>query len=296
MKPHYISLALAILPIAASAAGKESADTLISVEKPSTLVITENAQGISVSILPHDGETPSTLDIAEYRSGQAISTEQQNSSYFTLNAGDGGAVFKTSSHWNVVSNGLIIGLVNPMGQPENFGLQWAKSFEIGWLNTLAVRYSHRGAALSLGIGLDWRNYKTTTTGHRYMPDSATGIATAPYPEGATHGSSRIKIFSLGFPLLYTQKFGKSGMAVTAGAILNLNTHGSLLTKYTDSKGHEWEEYSTAISRRRVSCDIFGALTFYKGCGLYVRYSPQSVLKGPGVPDFHPLSVGLTLFL
>ncbi len=296
MKLRHIILSAAIFPLTAAAAGAEAADTIVCLTQPSTLVITENTNGISVTVNPLDGSEPSSIDIAEFRGGKAISTTQSRHSFFELNAGHGGAGWKASSKWSVVSNGLIIGLVNPMGQPDNLDLQWAKSFEIGWLNTLAVRYSHRDISLSLGIGLDWRNYKTTTTDHRFVTDPATGIAPAPYPEGATKGSSRIKIFSLGFPLLYTQHFGRSGIAVTAGGILNVNTHGSLLTTYTDSFGHHWEEYSTAISRRRLSCDIFGALTFYKGCGVYVRYSPQSVLKGPGVPEFHPLSVGVTLFL
>lgn len=296
MKLQHILPAIILLPTVAMAATTEPTDTLLNVATPSSIVINETTQGISISVNPLDGGETSTIDIAEYSRGKAISTSQSSSSYFEINLADGAPGYRASSHWSVISSGINIGLVNAMEQPAGYDLSWAKSFEIGWLNAIAISYRYRQASFSLGIGFDWRNYKTTTTSHRFVIDPATGIAPAPYPEGAIKGSSRIKVFSLGIPLLYKQRIPGTTLSFTAGGIFNLNTHASLLTTYTDSAGHSWEEYAEGISRRRVSFDIFGAVTFYKGCGLYVRYSPQSVLRGAGVPQFHPLSVGVTLFL
>ncbi|MDE5635719.1 MAG: hypothetical protein K2I52_05375 [Muribaculaceae bacterium] len=90
-----------------------------------------------------------------------------------------------------------------------------------------------------------------------IPDDNTGISIMPYPNGITPGNSRIKIFSLGFPLLYTQKIPGTTLSVTAGGIFNINTHASLKTTYKNESGNRIEEYSDGISRRRVSFDIYG---------------------------------------
>ncbi len=123
-----------------------------------------------------------------------------------------------------------------------------------------------------------------------------GIKPDVYPEEVEPRSSRIKVFSLGIPLLISQKFGRSGMGVTAGAILNFNTHASLKTDYRTANGNEIEEYAEGFHHRRITVDLFGCLQFWKSCGLYVRYSPQSVLQGHNSPQFRPLSAGIMLFL
>lgn len=274
----------------------EAPDTINVMTSPSTVTISESSDGISLTIKPLDGTATTEINLVNYSSGKAVSTEQNNFTYEEITLGNGGVGVKTHNHWSVTSNGFLIGLVNSMNQPAGYDMRWAKSFEIGWLNTLAVRYSNRSMALSLGFGLDWRNYKTTSATHRMVLDPTSGIATAPYPEGSRPGSSRIKVFSLGFPLLYTQKIPGTTLSITAGGIFNINTHASLFTTYTNQLGNHVEEYSEGISRRKVSFDVFGSLSFWKGCGLYVRYSPQSVLRGAAVPDFHPLSVGIALFL
>ncbi len=175
------------------------------------------------------------------------------------------------------------------------GLQWNKSFEISWVNALAVEYVNRGFGVSLGLGFDWRNYKMTII-HRMNLNGEGGIKPDVYPEEVEPRSSRIKVFSLGIPLLISQKFGRSGMGVTAGAILNFNTHASLKTDYRTANGNEIEEYAEGFHHRRITVDLFGCLQFWKSCGLYVRYSPQSVLQGHNSPQFRPLSAGIMLFL
>lgn len=284
-----------LLPISALASPAEP-DTINVMTSPSAVTISETSDGISMTITPLDGSTTSTVDLVSYSSDKAISTEQNNFTYEDLTIGQGGVGIKTAHHWSVTSGGLLLGLVNPLDQPAGYDLRWSKSFEIGWLNALAVRYSNRSMSVSFGFGFDWRNYKTTSTNHRLVLDPTSGIATAPYPEGAQPGSSRIKVFSLGFPLLYTQKIPGTTMSLTAGGIFNINTHASLYTEYTNNRGNRMEEYSEGISRRKVSLDLFGSLSFWKGCGLYVRYSPQSVLRGASVPEWQPLSVGVAFFL
>lgn len=274
----------------------EKADTLVSISRPSSVLITETPQGIMLDIKSEDDPKPSSILIADYNDNVTVSANQHTSRFQAFTSNGCAIGVKAKSGWDVISGGFNIGLVNSTGQPDGMNLQWAKSFELSWVNAFALRYSYRSVSLSLGLGFDWRNYNMTTHNHRMIPDATTGIAIAPYPEGSTPGNSRIKVFSLGFPLLYTQRIPGTTLSFTAGGIFNLNTHASLKTHYTDDSDNHIEEYSESISRRRISFDLYGSLHLYKGVGIYIRYSPQSVLSGAAVPEFRPMSVGISLFM
>ena len=274
-----------------SATTRENADTVQIVGDASKVIISETSRGISVDI---DDKEP--IYIADYEKTPRFTTSQSTLHMFKFQSYTISKSNKLSSRWDVISGGLNIGLVNAVGQPSGMGLSWAKSFEIGWLNTLGVRYTHRSISLSLGIGLDWRNYKMSSNNHYMVSPTSGQIQLVDAPEGARQLSSRIKVFSLGLPLLYTQHIPGTSIDVTAGAILNFNTHASLLSTYKSADNYHTEEYSVGIGKRNVTYDFYGAVTFYRGCGLYIRYSPQSVLTGTKVPQFHPLSIGVTLFM
>ena len=162
--------------------------------------------------------------------------------------------------WDVVSGGLAVGMVNPTAQPEGFGLQWSKSFEISWLNIIAVKYRYRSMALSLGIGIDWRNYRMSGGETRMVLNDEGGIGLAPYPDGCLPGFSRIKVFSLGLPLLYSQRIAHRTY-LQGGAIVNFNTNASLLTKYTSAEGNSMSVSTNSIHHRRVTLDYFGSITW-----------------------------------
>ncbi|MDE7472202.1 MAG: hypothetical protein K2M68_01305 [Muribaculaceae bacterium] len=277
-----------------SAATTESTDTIRIVGDASKVVISETDKGIAVNV-----DNNNTIYIADYNQTDRFSTSQSTTkhlSFFDYQAYTFSKSQHSKSHWDAISGGFNIGLVNAVGQPADLGMRWSKSFEISWLNTLGVRYTYRSLSVSLGLGLDWRNYKITGNDH-YMVSPAPGeIDFVEAPDGARSLSSRIKVFSLGLPLLYTQRIPGTTLAFTAGAILNFNTHASLRSTYESADNRHIEEYSEGIGKRNVTYDLYGAITFYRGNGLYIRYSPQSVLKGSKVPQFHPLSIGVTLFM
>lgn len=288
---------MATLPLSTIlAAPSEPVDTLIHIGRPSNIIISESESGITVKFKDLESTGESTILIADYNKNGTVFTSQQFNRHQELAFNRCAFGVKHNSHIEVITGGINIGLVNSLDQPSGMGLQWSKSFEIGWLNALAVRYNYKTISLSLGIGFDWRNYKMTGSSHYMVKDPENGIGLHPYPQSVTPGSSRIKIFSLGFPLLYSQKIPGTTLAFTAGAILNVNTHASLLTRYRNDKGNDIEEYAEGIMHRRVSYDIYGSVTLYKNIGIYVRYSPQTVLKHPTAPEFKPLSVGLSFFL
>lgn len=294
MKLNIHAIAIAFLTAAIAANAEEKTDTLLVTLNPSTTVITEESNGFTVTVVDKDNAT--TVYQKEFAQNSSIKSRQSNFDFNETTFKEGVVGLKAGSkHWNVITGGLGIGLVYPSGQPAGLNLQWNKSFEISWVNALAVEYVNRGFGVSLGIGFDWRNYKMTTS-NRMNLNGEGGIKHDTYPEGMQPRSSRIKVFSLGIPLLLSQKFGRSGMGITAGAILNFNTHASLKTCYRTPEGNEMEEYAEDFHHRRVTVDLLGCLQFWKSCGIYVRYSPQSVLQGHNSPQFNPISAGIMLFL
>lgn len=303
MLRHIITAITAVTATIAATAANTSistpADTLLVSSGGARAVITESPAGLKVAISPLNGDSVAdNIYMLPYSPNASVKSKQSlhTGTMTTFNDGVLGLKVKNRKHWEVVTGGLCLGFVYPYRQPASLGLQWNKSLEISWINALAVRYRNRGMSVSLGFGFDWRNYKITTSGHSLIPNGEGGLTTGQYPENTHSRSSRIKVFSFGLPLLYTQKIPKTTLSITAGAILNFNTHASLKSWYTNSEGNHVEEYSEGFHHRRVTVDLFGSINFYKGCGLYVRYSPQSVLQGHGSPQFNPLSAGLMLFL
>ena len=291
---RYIILTLAAASAVLGLRSEERPDTLFTAQTPETAIITENSHGLTVTVINSD-QTSSVFE-QPYDSNSAIKSNQETRSGYMTTIYDGVIGIKAKRHWNVITGGIALGLVNAVDQPDDLGLQWNKSFEISWVNAIAAEYCNRGFSVSLGLGFDWRNYRITTRSHHLTINGAGGIGTSPYPEGSTPRNSRIKVFSLGLPLLFSQKFGNSGIAITAGAILNFNTHASVRTSYRTETGNDMEEYAEGFHHRRTTIDFLGCLQLWKSCGLYVRYSPQTILQGHGSPQFKPLSAGVMFFL
>ena len=60
--------------------------------------------------------------------------------------------------WNITSGGLAFGFVD--GISTEADVKMGKSFEISWLNVIGAKYNTgRGQRISVGVGLDWKNYK-----------------------------------------------------------------------------------------------------------------------------------------
>lgn len=203
-----------------------------------------------------------------------------------------------NTYWDVTSSTLLLGFVDGHGAPAALDLEMGHSLEISWLNALAVscNFRHLHSSVSLGVGFGWRNYRTTT-GMRFVTDDSGLTSFEPFAPDASPRYSRIKTFSLSFPLLYTQNFrlgAFKNLGIQFGPVLNWNSHGSLATRWYDADGRKMTESTNRVDQRRFSVDIFGALRLFPAMGLYVRYSPQSVLcNAPGL-DFTTLSTGIVL--
>ncbi|MCM1482751.1 MAG: hypothetical protein NC043_00310 [Muribaculaceae bacterium] len=275
----------------------EAPDTLLSVEHATEVTVTESPNGMKVEVkgLPSDS-TFTTTYVRPFDSPIRINARRWNSPISLGSVSDNKPLT-----WDLTVGGPGIGWINACGQPDGTGIEMGKSLEISWLHMIGVKYiaPWRTSSISLGFGFDWRNYRNSTSSARFIPLDNGTVGLAPYPDDVTHTSSRLKVFSMGLPLLWHQTLPfnlfSNRAIITLGAVFCYNSHASLRTAWTDADGVKVVQTSNDIGQRRFSVDMIAVLRLWGGLGVYARYSPNSVLRGAGQLQFRPLSTGLILY-
>ncbi|MDE7335745.1 MAG: hypothetical protein K2N10_05495 [Muribaculaceae bacterium] len=291
MKKAIIILA-SILSLSVPVRAEKKTTTIVGAR---SVCITENANGVRTLV---DAINP--IYMFNYKCVDAtpmVVTRMSRSGVSLVGIPDIGP--QSSVRWDLTCGGLGFGFCSALGAPSAAGIEMGKSFEISWFHIAAVEATNRfGNSFSLGIGLDWRNYRTTLGGGFMAPDGHVDVCAAEQLPEAVR-LSRIKIFSLQLPLLYTQTlpFGitKSGFALSFGPIFNFNTHASVLTAW--QTGSAMSEYKAeGINVRKFTIDLFASLSLCKGFRIYARYSPYKALTGRYPLNFRTLSTGVLFFM
>lgn len=193
--------------------------------------------------------------------------------------------------WDLISGLMLVGFNHATGASEFFDM--GRSIELSWLQTLgfSLKFHKSGCTLSAALGLTWRNYRTRPD-VRLTADENGRVYFAPYSDDITPQSSRIKMFSLSLPVLFSQNINLSSnlrLGYSLGPVLNFNPHASLRSRWLDGDGVRQRESTSRIAHRKFTTDLFASVGV-NGISVYVRYSPMSVLtKGL---DFSSLSTGL----
>ncbi len=292
---RYIFAVSLLFTLNAYASG-EVTDTLMAVDSPSKVVITESSQGTRITVTDDKTGTEESY-LVEYTPGAKVSTSRKTSfSIFNIPGLD--CMNRTEkcgclgSGWSVGTDGLCIGLNEAHGQKGGGGLQWSKSFEISWLSCVNVGYAFSRSRIYLGLGFDWRNYKATADRRWLVASESGGVEWGEAPEEANVRYSRLKVFSLQMPLLYEWRVPKSQLKLKLGPILNFNTYSSIKGVYDDAFGNRCEYFTKDFDRNHVTLDFFGSLSYGNAIGIYVRYSPMKVLKEPSPINFSPFTLGI----
>lgn len=197
-------------------------------------------------------------------------------------------LFTDDVGWNIYSGGFVLG----WNHTSQIDVAMGHSIDIGWLSVIGAKYNTgHGQRITMGVGIDWRNYRLNKN-VRFV-DQGEGLIIGNYPEDATNRLSRVKVFSLTMPLMFNQRlFDK--VDIFAGPVVNFNVRASVLTQY-QLGSEKVKESRTGIHQVPVTVDIMGGLK-WRGIGAYVRYSPCHVLKKQYGPEFTPLTVGVGLCL
>lgn len=194
--------------------------------------------------------------------------------------------------WNITSGGLAFGMVNAVGSQAP-DVAMAGSFELSWINVIGAKYNNgKGQRLTIGLGIDWKNYKLKH-GHCFTRNENEVMTVGDYPQDATGCYSRIKVFSLGVPVIFRQRIGKS-TDLFLGEITNFNLHAGMYTRY-QLNGEKVTLKSSNIHQVPVSIDLIAGAT-YKKIGFYFRYNPFKVLKSGYGPQFSTIATGIVLGL
>lgn len=295
LKAVILSLAALTAVASAYAESNQKADTVLNISKPGKVVIMEKAGSMTVVVDGCEGDSLFTANYeSRYSPDSQVHSSQSSAFVGRMKQQLGYGEKSQKSSWDVIMGGLGFGLINPLNQTGGGGVQWSKSIEISWVNAFGVSYSWSNSRVSLAIGFDWRNYKSTL-GRALIGQPDKGMAWGEYPDGTTGVNTRLKVFSLDFPLLYTYMIPKTQMRLVGGVILDINTYASLKTNYiSPATGKRKSEFTKNIGKRTVTTSLFGAVMCH-GCGVYVRYQPQKVLEHSDV-NFNPLSMGVMFFL
>ena len=185
-----------------------------------------------------------------------------------------------------------IGMVNAVNAPDDLNVDMGASYEISVDNLFKFRYNLIPAtSVSLGAGMSWRNYRMT--GHTRFVKEGNNIVLDTYPEGADIKFSRLKIFSITVPLLINQAIGRK-VALSVGPVLNINTYGSLKTRYV-LDDEKIKEQSKDIHQNSATVDFMAKLHIGE-IGFYAKYSPSDVLNTEFGPKFSSFSAGICWFL
>lgn len=186
---------------------------------------------------------------------------------------------------------LAAGFNGALATPAHMTVRPLSSWEIFWyIAECNVRlWKHNRDQLALGIALDWRNYRMKDDYH-FVRSADDVLSVAHLPEGATPKFSRIKVFSLSFPVLYKFNSGGKGFRFEIGPVVNLNLSSSAYTKYKID-GHTYKEKLKDVHATPVTVDLLGVIDtpFLK---YYIKYSPCRVLDKEYGPSFSALSFGL----
>lgn len=270
-------------------------DTVIVLDKPEQVIITETEKGTQVKVIGVENEREFSYTYkVDHTPNDSVHVKQSKD--FELKYPFPGANKNDSTrHWSIIGNGLYLGGGN-CSMPE------AKYMvEFGILNIMGIEYnSHHGQQISLGLGLNLREIDLKSD-YRFVRDPNTGIiGFENYPAGIERGNScHLWTTSIQFPLLYRQRIYKR-LNLNIGGIMNWNVVAKCHTDYKfKPNADEQVDYHHQIGGlkyHRITFDAFGGIS-YNGFGVYFRYSPQNFLKkGYGPEIKNTWSVGVTLCL
>ena len=284
-------LLFAAMMVTATTAFAAENDTLI-IEKPQRVTIITNDSLQSIRVKGKEGDNhfdyQNTIQLID---SNYVSTETYNKSLWDLMPF--GQKNEDDDDNTELVMSLAAGFCTAVGTPDGISIPVGPSWEIDW--TIAeFRYRLKEKMrhyLSVGFGLDWRNYRMTNQ-HRFVKDDNGNISVEGYPNGSNPKFSRIKVLSLTVPFQYHYYLkGNSFIkGFSFGPVLNFNTYSSIKTRYSVN-GEKQKEFAKDLHKNPVTVDFMVKLRM-KYFGFYAKYSPCNVLDTTYGPKFKSVSFGV----
>lgn len=144
--------------------------------------------------------------------------------------------------------------------------------------------------MSVGGGVEWRTL--ALTGNSAMIKGADGrIFTGPYLPGAVPKKSRLRVFSLNLPVLFSfEVFDAVG--VTFGPVFDFNVDSNIKNKYR-LDGDKCKDKYKHVHSNVFNVDVLMELNVF-GISFFAKYSPMSLMDKSYWPEFQTWSFGIAL--
>ena len=290
----------ALAPLQISVAQTASTTDTLVVNHPKrvTVISGEHTHTIRVEGKNNDPNYYYQKIIEQNASSQSVTREYQSSWDFKIPFTGSTPRKKSKSEkefkFQDQSGSIAFGCVNALNAPAPMDVKMGASYEI--MSDHLINFAwypnkiRRTTYFSIGIGIDWRNYRMT--GNTRFFKKGANLTFAPYPEGADVLFSRLKIFSWTMPIMYHQSLRKD-LTFSIGPVININTYGSLKTHYK-LDGRKEKILDKNIHQNPITVDIMAHLKI-KVVGFYVKYAPCYILDTGYGPKFNSLSTGITLW-
>ncbi len=277
--------------------GNTANDTVAAISDVKNVVITEVNGGVKVEVSGTDKSKNYVYSYKhEAKPEGKVSVTQDWGLRLPFSKSDTSRVYKRKRHkWAVVSGGFYIGFNNAVDDVPELGVKAGSSVEIAWDRILGLQYHPfaKGPRLAVGFGVGWKNFKIKDSYNCFVGDK-NGIELEQFGNEMIPKYSRLKVFSLRVPFTVRQNLGE-GFSLTAGAVMNLNTHASVKNCYLEKDGTKVERSFSGVPVRKVTWDVMGSLN-YECLGLYVKYSPKTYFEIGKGPQFKSLAIGFGIFL
>ena len=255
-----IIIAIAVLVAGGSImSAQEKKDTAL--EKTDTVVVYRASQ--TMSMTPEDGQVHLDFDIPFYHKIKNFGSEA------VVGAAGVGAIFTDSK------------------APLDFSPQNSLEFYLYALDS----HTHGHGTFSYGPGITFRNLGLTGGDAMSMAEDGQ-IAVAPFEDRGALKVSKLKVFSLNAPLLYSIDFG-GGFGFTLGPVVNVNVGSSIVNKYSVDGDKQKDKF------KRVHCNIVTVDAMFqlnlKYFSIYAKYSPMNLMDKKYWPEFSTWSIGIAPF-
>ena len=288
-----IILVMSILVGSMNCLAQTSQDTTIVVNNAKKVTIKKRNSSMSVKV-EGTAENPAYFysQQMEVDTTAAIITREKNADWdFTIPFANKKNKPRKYYMTNDITS-LGIGMVNVINAPDNLNIDMGASYEFSVDNLLKCCYNLiPTTSVSLGIGLNWKNYRMT--GCTRFVKEGNNLFLDNYPEGADIKFSRLKIFSFTVPLLIHQAIGRKA-ALSLGPVVNINTYGSLKTRYV-LNDERIKEKSKDINQNSATIDFMAKIHLGE-IGFYAKDSPTSVLNPDFGPKFNSYSAGICWYI
>ena len=179
MKKSFSLLTLALAALPAAAALPE--DTVVTVTRPDSVILLQSDSTVHLSIYGREDDDTYRFDYDKKFSpeGRVVTHQKTSGLDFTLPflrpEGQRG-----KSYFSM--GGVGFGFVNALGAPDPMNVNMAASYEVFADLLTYGRYVGPHADLSIGFGINWRNYRMNGRTRFVMNGGCIGLS--PYPDGA----------------------------------------------------------------------------------------------------------------